>query len=314
MELATGPVFYRGLLPVDVKNVKPNSKGMHSLPKPVMVVAPTEEGTYPVIVFLHGCNLANHYYEQLLRHVASHGFIAVAPQLYWMTFIEDDSRDVNAAKQVTNWLAAQDGLQFVLENKFKLNSVKPDLSKLALAGHSRGGHAAFALALGLGNPMIKLALKFSALIGVDPVAGKATGCQVPPEILTFKPRSLDVGMPALVLGTGKGPEHVGGPPCAPAGVNHAAFYDECKPPRYHFVAEEYGHTDMLDDDAPYIVDKCMCKRNENGTKNLARQSMGGVMVAFLRAILEKNNEDLKAILDNPGLSPAILNPVEHDLA
>lgn len=313
--MATTSVFYRGLLPVDVQNVRPNSKGMKSLPKPIMVVAPTEEGTYPVIVFLHGCNLANHYYEQLLKHVASHGFIAVAPQLYSMTFLQDDSRDIDAAKMVTNWLAAEtDGLQFVLEDKFDLDNIKPDLSKLALAGHSRGGHAAFALALGLGDPKIELGLKFSALIGVDPVAGTATGSQIPPKILTFKPCSLDVGMPTLVLGTGKGPEHVSTPPCAPTGVNHAEFYEECNPPRYHFVAEEYGHTDMLDDDAPYFVDRCMCVRNKDGTKNLARQSMGGVMVAFLRATLEGNNEDLKAILDNHGLAPAILNPVEHDLA
>ena len=231
-------------------------------------------------------------------------------QLYSMTFLQDDSRDINATKQVTNWLAAeQDGLKFVLENKFKLDSVKPDLSELALAGHSRGGHTAFALALGLGDPKIELALKFSALIGVDPVAGTATGCQIPPKVLTFKSRSFDVGMPALVLGTKMGPEKVAGPPCAPAGVNHAAFYDECKAPRYHFVAEEYGHMDMLDDDAPYMVDRCMCMRNKDGTKNLVRQSMGGVMVAFLRATLEDNDEDLKAILDNPGLAPAILNPI-----
>lgn len=313
--MATTPVFDTGLLAVDVRSVKPDlMKVTHSLDKPVMVVAPTEAGTYPVIVFLHGFELKEHYYEQLLRHVASHGFIAVAPQLYFVTFLGDDTWDINMAKHVTNWLAGQDGLQFVLENKFNLDSVKPDLSRLALAGHSQGGHAAFALALGLGDPKIELELKFSALIGVDPVAGIATGSQCTPKVLTFKPRLLDVGMPALVLGTGKlqkdGSESI----CTPAGVNHATFYHECNPPRYHFVAKEYGHMDMLDDDAPFIIDKCICARNKNGTKNLARQSMGGVMVAFLRATLEDNDEDLKAILDNPRLAPAILNPVEHDLA
>lgn len=313
--MATTLVFDTGLLAVEVKTVKPNlMKVTHSLDKPVMVVAPTEAGTYPVIVFLHGFELKEYYYEQLLGHVASHGFIAVAPQLYFVTVLGDVSWDINMAKHVTNWLAGQDGLQFVLKNKFNLDGVKPDLSRLALAGHSRGGHAAFALALGLGDPKIELALKFSALIGVDPVAGIGTGSQCTPKVLTFKPCSLDVRMPALVLGTGKLQKDGSVSICTPAGVNHTAFYDECNPPRYHFVAKEYGHMDMLDDDAPFIVDKCICVRNKNGTKNLARQSMGGVMVAFLRASLEDNDEDLKAILDNPGLAPAILDPVERVLA
>jgi chlorophyllase len=235
-------------------------------------------------------------------------------QLYCVTFLTGDKWDINTTKHVTNWLAGQDGLQFVLENKFNLHDVKADLSKLALAGHSRGGHTAFALALGLGDPKIELALKFSALIGVDPVAGLPTGTQCTPKILTSKPRSLDVGMPALVLGTGKRQKNGSESLCTPAGINHAEFYSECKPPRYHFVVEEYGHLDMLDDDAPFIIDKCICVRNQNGTKDDARRGMGGVMVAFLRAILGDNDEDLKAILANPGLAPAILNPVEHDLA
>lgn len=86
------------------------------------------------------------------------------------------------------------------------------------------------------------------------MAGIASGSQCTPKVLTFKPRSLNVGMPALVWGTGKlqkdGSESI----CTPVGVNHTTFYNKCYPPRYHFVAKEYGHMDMLDDDAPFIVD------------------------------------------------------------
>ena len=44
-------------------------------------------------------------------------------------------------------------------------NVKPNLQKVGLAGHSRGGRTAFAL------PLEKEGtdLKFSAIIGVDPV-------------------------------------------------------------------------------------------------------------------------------------------------
>nr|ACN31905.1 unknown [Zea mays] len=252
-------------------------------------------------------------------------------QLYCVTLNMNDLKDIDATRQVTAWLAdKQQGLAHVLANILQLHGVRPDLSRLALAGHSRGGDTAFAVALGLGpaasddddnnadagTSPAALPLKFSALIGVDPVAGLSKQAQVEPKVLTFRPRSLDPGMPALVVGTGLGPKHVGGPPCAPAGVNHAEFYDECAPPRYHVVLRDYGHMDMLDDDGvPYVINNCMCMRNTKDTKDLARRAIGGAVVAFLRATLEDDDEDLKVVLENrPGLSPAVLDPVGHDLA
>jgi chlorophyllase len=82
MSMPTTTVFDKGAIPVGVRRVKPDlMKVTESLNKEVMVVAPLQAGKYPVIVFLHGFELAFHYYEQLLQHVASHGFIAVAPQV-----------------------------------------------------------------------------------------------------------------------------------------------------------------------------------------------------------------------------------------
>ena len=51
-------------------------------------------------------------------------------------------------------------------------------------------------------------------------------------------------------------------PCAPKDVNHKEFYHECKPPCYYFVTKDYGHLDMLDDDAPKFM-TCMCKDGKN---------------------------------------------------
>ncbi|CAD6265074.1 unnamed protein product [Miscanthus lutarioriparius] len=317
-------VFQRGPHGVDVKHV--DHSQVPSVPKSLMVVTPTDAGVYPVAVFLHGCSMYNSWYESLLSHVASHGFIAVAPQLGGIIppLNMKDSKDIDATRQVTSWLAdKQQGLAHVLTNILHLHGVRPDLSRLALAGHSRGGDTAFAVALGLGSSSDTVTatttapaspLKFSALIGVDPVAGLSKQLQLEPKVLTFTPRSLDPGMPALVIGTGLGPKHVGLSPCAPAGVNHAEFYDECAPPRYHVVVRDYGHLDMLDDDGvPYVIKNCMCKRNTEDTKDLARRAIGGAMVAFLRAKLEDHDEDLRAVLENsPGLSPAVLDPVEYD--
>ena len=95
--------------------------------------------------------------------------------------------DIKSAAEVTNWLSS--GLQPVL-----LENVVPNLSRLALAGHSRGGYLAFALALGNGN--ITMNLKFLALIGIEPVAGANKCMKSVPKILTGVPNSFNLDMPA----------------------------------------------------------------------------------------------------------------------
>lgn len=52
-----------------------------SPPKPLVIAAPCDAGEYPVVVFLHGYLCNNYFYSQLLQHVASHGFIVIAPQV-----------------------------------------------------------------------------------------------------------------------------------------------------------------------------------------------------------------------------------------
>lgn len=223
---------------------------------------------------------------------------------------QSDTEDITAAAQVTDWLT--EGLPAILPN-----GIKPNLSKLALVGHSRGGHTAFSLVLGHG----KTNLKFSAIIGVDPVGGQREYSQISPKILTYAPSSLDIAMPASVIVTGLGEEPkkvLGIPvlgPSAPKGVNHKEFYLECKPPCYHFVTEDYGHLDMIDDDAPWQINVMkFFVMQGNGYKDTMRRAVAGIMVAFLKAVLKGEDGDLHVILKDPTLAPISLNPVERSLA
>lgn len=72
-------VFQPGKLAVEAIQVDENAA--RTPPIPVLIVAPKDAGTYPVVMLLHGFFLHNHFYEHLLRQVASHGFIIVAPQV-----------------------------------------------------------------------------------------------------------------------------------------------------------------------------------------------------------------------------------------
>ena len=50
-------------------------------PKPLLIATPSEAGEFPLLIFIHGYLLYNSFYSQLLQHIASHGFIVIAPQV-----------------------------------------------------------------------------------------------------------------------------------------------------------------------------------------------------------------------------------------
>ncbi|KAK1260826.1 hypothetical protein QJS04_geneDACA001996 [Acorus gramineus] len=289
-------VFGEGKLKVGSISIGPLHGSPPRPPKPLLITSPSEGGEYPVVLFFHGFEIKNTDYTVLFRHIASHGFVVVAPQLYVLP--EDSEKEVKDAAEVANWLAHN--LKSVLPV-----GVKPNLLKVALAGHSRGGHTAFSLAL---NPTQQI-LNFSALVGVDPVAGQSKSHQIKPEILDFKPGSFDLGgVPVMVIGSGLGDESIGFfiPPCAPEGVSHKEFYNECRPTCCHFVVEGYGHLDMLDDGAEKL-ESCFCKHGE--TREPMRRCVGGLTVAFLKAYFEGMKGDLLAIVGGADkIAPARLKP------
>ncbi|KAB1218120.1 Chlorophyllase-2, chloroplastic [Morella rubra] len=324
-------------------------------PKPLLIAMPREAGEYPVLIVLHGYLLYNSFYSQLIQHIASYGFIVVAPQFHSLVYEvlqskrlykafglsnllgllslcsivprrtrsleeenagcsrmvmknlytcagEDATVDIDAAAAVTDWLS--EGLHCSLPA-----AIQPDLTKLGLAGHSRGGKAAFALALG----KAATSLKFSALVGIDPVDGKDEGKQTPPKVLTYFPHSFKLDMAAMVIGSGLGEVkkcHLF-PACAPKGVNHEEFFNECQEPACYFVAKDYGHLDMLNDDTTGIrgiATYCLC---ENGkSREPMRRFVGGIVVAFMKAYLLGDKSDLTAIRDGHETAPVELTTIE----
>ncbi|XVF63053.1 hypothetical protein PTKIN_Ptkin09bG0057900 [Pterospermum kingtungense] len=271
-------------------------------PKPLLIAAPSEAGEFPLLIFIHGYLLYNSFYSQLLQHVASHGFIVIAPQLYTVAG-PDATDEIKSTAAITNWLT-KGVLQGLLPSP-----VKPNLRKLGLAGHSRGGKVAFALAL----QKAMTTLKFSALIGVDPVDGMNKGKQTPPPVLTYVPHSFDLDMAVMVIGSGLGEVKRNPlfPPCAPKGVNHEDFFKECRKPACHFVAKDYGHLDMLDDDTKGIRGRssyCLCKNGK--AREPMRRFVAGAIVAFMKAFLDADNTDLFAIRDGHETAPVELKTVE----
>lgn len=213
-------------------------------------------------------------------------------------------REVESAAQVANWL--QSGLQFVLPE-----NIEPNLNTVVLSGHSRGGKTAFAVALGYGDST----QKFSALIGIDSVAGNNFGTTTP-HILTYEPKSFDIPFPITVIGTGLGSESKGLMlcPCAPKKYNHEEFFNESKPPRAHFTAKNYGHMDMLNDDPSGFMGKiadCICV-NGKSPRDPFRRCIGGIVVMFLNYYFQDNKVDFKTIVNESDVAPVVLDQVQFN--
>ncbi|KAG8370919.1 hypothetical protein BUALT_Bualt13G0033400 [Buddleja alternifolia] len=72
-------------------------------PTELFILAPVTKGTYPVMLFCHDFMLPNTCYKDLLKHIASHGYIVVAPKFYGHMPISIPEA-VQKAARVTEWL------------------------------------------------------------------------------------------------------------------------------------------------------------------------------------------------------------------
>jgi chlorophyllase len=214
----------------------------------------------------------------------------------------DATDDIKSTVATANWLS--EGLHYLLPPH-----VQPNLRKLGLAGHSRGGKTAFAVAL----EKAATSLNFSALIGIDPVDGMDKGKQTPPPVLTYVPHSFHLDMAAMVIGTelGEMKKNPLFPAPAPKGVNHEDFFNECQKPACHFLVKDYGHVDMLDDDTKGIRGKATYYLCKNGkSRKPMRRFVGGIVVAFMKAYLLGDSSDLMAVRDGRETAPVELKTIE----
>ncbi|MCO5579231.1 hypothetical protein L7F22_033085 [Adiantum nelumboides] len=264
-------------------------------PVRTIIATPIENGTYDVILFKHGFNLANCFYTQLFEYLASSGYIVVAPQA--ATLESDCTKEIEETASVATWIPKS--LEVLLNAAVPNVDVVPDTSKLVMAGHSRGGKIAFAMALG--KTTATELPSFSALVTLDPVDGTGPESEMIPQMVKAGCNHTDntLSIPVLILGTGYGSKRSGPfgivPPCAPACCSHDGYFNcSSSPLMYHFSALEYGHLDFLDDGLSWTSLMCASGSEKAPLRNFS----GRLMVAFLQATMEGNEEDMEYILEN----------------
>lgn len=256
----------------------------------VRIFYPAEAGTYPYINFMHGFQLKNIYYDQILTQLASHGFIIVSPQLK-QSLIGGDNSIVEADKilaLIADWvkpkLATHTG------------SAVPDFTRFGLTGHSRGSKISWRM-------MLKTPTEFHAAMGIDPVDTNSTATSDPHAITG--PMTYDA--PSAAVGTEKGP--TGFQACAPADSNSAGiFYPNFPSPAWHLIAGGVGHMDMIDaDDLSSCGMTCsVCSGGDDGQKATFRTLVGGLLVAFFRASLYGETDLYSKLVDTTGMPHPIV--------
>lgn len=284
--VGAGDVYTRGALMVARREV---TAGTNGLPVNALVVAPQQAGGYPVVVFQHGFLLSVLYYTELFEHIASHGFVVVAPQMY--------AADGNPIGKPSTTEEAEDAAAvrlWAVEHVDAAIGYEPRVESLGLIGHSRGGKVIW-------RQLKATPAAADAVVGVDPVDGTGGPLGGDTRVISG---AFTYGAPTLVIGAGLGsqPLNAFAPACAPTNDNHVQFYAAAPAPAWHATVTDYGHLDMLNDSTAGCGFTCSsCKSGE--TRAPMRTTTGGLIVAFLRASLQ-GDASAYGLLTQPRSAPA----------
>ncbi len=282
-------VFNKGKYQVNVIDV---DSGKYDSPRQFRIYEPKGAvGKVPVVHFLHGFQLKHTYYDDLLTHLSSHGFIVISGQSEHKLIGGDTS--IKEAEKVYVFITWLKG------NLAKLISVTPDFTNVGLSGHSRGCKVLNRVL----NSYPKLAVSF---FGIDPVDSAPTLSDKKSlkDSVQFKGESM-------FIGTEMGSKGLFA--CAPKGDNSVDFYDEFPSPSHHIIASNVGHMDMIDQSdisaCGIICSMCSWTSIESLSATFSTY-IGGLMAAFFSSTL-KGETKYQTLLNDASNHPFPTILVEH---
>lgn len=235
-------------------------------PMDIHVAFPTggpSAGPYPIVIVAHGFQLPASQYYGYAQRLASHGFVAVAPE-YPTSFLGVSNVDnANDLLLAADYVASQP-------------SYNGDGATLGATGHSLGGK--LSLLAATMEPAIK------ASITLDPV-DSSMNCspQDCPDVSELMPLSIPTGfIGETVDATGSF-----GQACAPQADNFQTFYAGTTAPSIEIEALGANHMSFLDDVAScgFTCGFCNDATADNADVNGMSKAL---VVAFYRRYL--NNE------------------------
>ena len=246
-------------------------RGRGSMPGVVYRPLPGDStsGPRPVVVFGHGWLAAAGRYDSICRRLASHGFYVLVPA----------SPDPGLFRSLA---PAADDMQAALEFLNSLGRM-PDMyldpRRVALAGHSMGGGAAFL------DAQLDTTGNVKAVVGLAPYRiSKRT-----------HPESLHV--PALAIAGGNDRS-------APATAVRREFFEPCPAPCYFVLVRTGGHNGFLD------ITSWLEDRLEPFDRVVQLKATRAYVTAFLEVYLA-GDERYRPWLVDPALAAHLDVKLEH---
>ncbi|MGZ3451023.1 MAG: alpha/beta hydrolase [Polyangiales bacterium] len=228
--------------------------------------APPPSG-WPAVVFAHGFQLATNNYDDILKHVASHGFVVLSVD-YPGSLFSIDHRDVRDA--IVNGRAA-------LVANMVTGAPKVDPTKTASMGHSLGGKGAV---------WATIAEKaFTAGLALDPVDGNPSpGGMASDKTPVLAPtETAKLTQPIGYFGATQSHCAKPGPfsqACAPEALDAAHFFAGTPGTKYLWTVFDFGHMQFLDNAmCGFTCDSCVAGKSDPAPRKTAIKA---VSVSFLR--------------------------------
>ncbi len=331
-------VFNLGPYEVKITDI---ASGTDGAPRDFRIYEPKNaSGNIPVVHFQHDFLYKKDYYDGMLTHLASHGFIVVSGQ--------SDHAKINGESSIKEAGKVVTFISWLKENIQSKVSVTADIEHFGVAGHGRGGKVTSRVT----NYDEMMMLK--GFFGVDPVDAQSlsdpgTVAEITTGAISKKEQCLALGgtwslascknvtidsqeeceilgghyfngskcynnratLPSMFLGTEKG--RSGSSACAPAGENSTDFYASYPSPSHHIIAAGVGHADMVDpEDLSSCGSTCSgCTGSGNTELNQKFVAYtGGLMVAFFNTTL-KDKTQYEALLNDVSTHPFLTTAAEH---
>jgi dienelactone hydrolase len=226
-------------------------------------------GPRPAVIFGHGYFAGAGRYDSVCRRLASHGFYVLAPanpDPGLFRTLAPAARDMQAA------------IDFI-EDPARMPEIQVDPRRIALAGHSMGGGAAFL------DAQRDTTGRVRAVIGLAPYR---ISSQMHPESLR---------VPALVIAGGNDRS-------ARAAVVHREFFEPSPAPSYFALIRSGGHNGFLD------ITSWIEDRFEPFDRVVQLNATRALLTAFLQVYLAGDDRYLPWLLD-PAVSSGLNVQMEH---
>ncbi len=249
--------FKTGPFKVDWIDVEPCTDGalVH-----LAAYVPERPGTYPLIIFQHGISTSAWSYDTVLHHLASHGFVVVAPILGdWALSLLINTPAQADADLLTDLIARLPDTVPGRDNVFI------DHSRMGLAGHSRGAKIVWLVANDFPDNLRAVGI-------IEPV--DSTTLPLGNADSAFDETEFDV--PTVVVGAGfQGDCYFG---------QFTRFFEMAPSPAWQIELHDVAHLDIIDDADVLASELCVSDSQSPDLKKF----MAGMLVTLFRETLQDN--------------------------